>query len=167
MLLLFCAVTAGKLLGEPTYQSRWVEGVEFLIGTEGEIQAWVAFTSGRDPSALVYLVNGGETPSTFFPTSISAVAARKTRYGVDRKTVRTLGPGEYEGKLLNRDAWAAFAYGLSAAAANRPQPQTSSFGVTVTAVPPGFTLQRTYNGTLTTWPTSAEYARALQTGGVI
>lgn len=87
-----------------TYEVRWVNGTSFVIGSAEDLQLWVAFTTGRDPQALLYLVNGTSQHVTFSPESIRAIAVRSKRKGVTRTPVNTFSATEYEKKVRTKQA---------------------------------------------------------------
>jgi hypothetical protein len=147
----------------PSYEARWVDGTSFVIGSKDNLQLWVAFTIGNDPQALLFLANGGSEPITFSPEAIRAAATRTTRKGTTRTHVRVFGPTEYEKSVRTKQAWRAALHGAAVALSNQPRPRTTTFeGQQVIQQPGALPFHGSYTGTLTTWPSAADYAAANQ-----
>lgn len=145
------------------YELRWANGTAFVIGSTEDLQVWVAFTAGRDPQALVYVVNASDRRITFAPEAIRATAVRSTKSGVSRLAVGTFSATDYEKKVRNKQAWQAFLHGAAAGMANQPQPQRESFSGGYSSYrpfQPGSQLHGSFYGQITRWPTAADYAAA-------
>lgn len=152
----------------PRYENQWVEGREYIVATAGDLQVWVAFGLDRGPHAFVYVVNGSDVRHTFEPHRIQALAVRRTRNGEKSIAMTTFRAEEYEKKVKDRQALSAVLFGLSAAMANQPQPRTYTYQGTsqsnVTAYgsagwATGYGTTH-YYGTITEWPSGADYANA-------
>ncbi|KAB2848302.1 MAG: hypothetical protein F9K44_11205 [Hyphomicrobiaceae bacterium] len=147
------------------YEVRWVSGTSFVIGATEDLQLWVAFTTGRDPQAFLYLVNGGEEPITFAPDRIRTTAGSLGRKGLSRAPVRVFSASEYEKKVRTKQAWRAALHGAAVGLANQPRPRTSSYQGTFDAHQPLRADSYTYGsfaGQITHWPSAADYAAAGQ-----
>ncbi len=150
------------------YENRWTNGTAFVVGSTDDLQLWVAFTIGRDPQALVYVVNASDRRITFSPESITATAVRTTREGVTRASVKAFSAADYEKKVRNKQAWQAALYGAAAAMANQPQPQHGTFSGGYSAYrpyQPGAQVVGSFYGQITRWPTAADYAAARERTG--
>ncbi|KAB2963663.1 MAG: hypothetical protein F9K16_06170 [Thermoanaerobaculia bacterium] len=170
-----CAVIAvgNARTGEPhlpaatdvAYEVRWVNGTSFVIGATEELQLWAAFTTGRDPQAFLYLVNGGGAPITFSPERIRATVGSQGRKGPSRSTVRVFSAAEYEKKVRTKQAWKAALHGAAVGLANQPRVQTSTFQGDFDSHQPLRPENYTYGsfaGQITRWPSAAVYAAASQ-----
>jgi hypothetical protein len=145
------------------YEVRWANGTAFVIGSTEDLQVWVAFAAGRDPQALVYIVNASDRRITFAPESIQATAVRSTNAGLSRLPVSTFSAADYERKVRNKQAWQAFLYGAAAGMANQPQPQQESVSGGYSSyrqLQPGSQLHGSFYGQITRWPTAADYTAA-------
>lgn len=150
------------------YENHWVEGREFIVGTAGDVQVWVALATDGGPHAFVYLVNADTGAHTFIPEEVSAVAIRRDRGQDVRVAMDTFSAEAYEKKERTKKAVIGALYGLSTAMANRPTPTTStvqgsSFGHISAFGTGGYASGQysgSYSGTITTWPTAQDHAAA-------
>jgi hypothetical protein len=109
---------------------------------------------------MIYLVNASDSTIAFHPKSVNLTAERSGRSNHSVFRLATFGGEEYEKKVRNRQAWAAALYGFSAAMSNHPQPATGTYSGSFNAYGTGGNAWGSYNGTITTWPTAADYAAA-------
>jgi len=148
----------------PTYSVRWVNGTAFQVGALDSVQVWVSLSEDRD-HVLVFVINGTPGPFTFEPASMTFTGERKDG---QRATLTTYSAADYERKVRRRQilprALGAFAAGYSSV----PQPQTATVqgNATGTATvwgPNGWATGQAsgfYSGTVTTYPSAEDYARA-------
>jgi len=148
------------------YDKIWVEGIPFFFAKTRDLQVWMVFAKAKDPFALVYLVNGSSRPITFVPESIQARSLKITRKKSIATPLKTFSAREFEKKVRNREAWMSAFHAMAVALANQPGAQTSTFngsynGSYSTTGAPTY-ARGTYTGTITRWPSSADYAAAYE-----
>lgn len=154
-------LAGGRFQTPVNYEVHWVNGTNFVVGSASDLQLWVAFVTGRDPQALVYLVNATERSITFAPESITAIAGQATRKGFTTTAVKVFSAPEYERRVRNKQAWQAALHGAAVAIANQPQPQSSTFSGNYSAYrpyQPRSQIHGSFYGQITRWPTAADYA---------
>lgn len=146
------------------YETRYVNGTLFQIGTSGDLQVWIAVslepegwgTSGQ-LDAMLYVVNDSEGMITFFPERVTVEAVKQTRNGPKIEPIKTFSAEQYEQKVRNNNIGAAF-LATDFSHLNDSEGSTShtrgsydvrdASGRTVGSV--------TYSGTTTREPTAAE-----------
>jgi hypothetical protein len=151
-----------------TYDTRWVEGRQFVVGTARDAQIWTSFSTEGGPHAFVYLVNAGSSQQTFLPEEVRATAVRRSRAGDLLEPMHTFGAEEYEQKEQRQKALIGALYGVATAFANLPAPSTSTVqGWTQGRVSAfgsgGYVVGQasgSFYGTVTTWPTARDHAEA-------
>ncbi len=141
-----------------------MEGTKYHIGVAGDVQVWVSPTF-KDSELLVFLVNGGDRPVTFAPESMVLRADKLSGAGSSSFNLKVFSASDYEKKVRNKQAWAAALYGLAAGMANTPQAQNSTYSGTYNSTYsavgyPNVYGQGSFMGTVTTWPSAADYAEA-------
>jgi tetratricopeptide (TPR) repeat protein len=149
--------------GGRQYETRYVNGTQFFVGTIGSLQVWLAAWKGSDLMLLVYAVNGGDQGITFRPEEIGVTAIQRKKEGSVPVAVRVYEAREYENKVRNRDAWDTALRGFALGMANTPQPQTSrvSGNYSTDYYGQGYgNLSGSYYGTITTWPTAQDQVAA-------
>jgi hypothetical protein len=130
-LLMFIAVSA--VVGWPTrslaaaYETRYVNGTQFTIGTEGELQVWAATWKGTDLQTMLYVVNGSESTVTFCPANVRVEALKRGRDGLKIRVLKTFSAEEYEQRARNRNANTAMLAALGAWASRPNSPQRESY----------------------------------------
>jgi tetratricopeptide (TPR) repeat protein len=110
----------------PKYETRYVNGTQFQIGTQGDLQVWMAVWKGEGLQAMLYVVNDSDQPITFFPEQIAVDAVRKGRSGPRDQRLKTYSAEQYEQKIRNHNANAQLlaALGTFAKALNTPEGET-------------------------------------------
>jgi tetratricopeptide (TPR) repeat protein len=143
----------------PKYETRYVNGTMFQVATHGDLQVWMACWKGSEIQSMLYVVNGSDHPITFFPEQAQLEAVRKDG---QRSQLKTFSADQYERKVSNANAWKAFAIALGQSGQNQPQPQTTTVSgrYNTNVYGSGYTEYGSYYGTITRWPTQADYAEA-------
>jgi hypothetical protein len=150
------------------YEQRYINGKFFIIGTEGDLQVWASTSRDKELEILLYITNGSERAITFIPEAVlvDAVKMDKKKDAVERKHLRTFTAEEYEKKIGKRQMWEALGNAMAASMANQPQAQTATVtgGYNSSTYSNGYTgytnTYGNYSGTITIWPSSADYAAA-------
>ncbi len=135
-----------------SYETKWVNGRAFVVGTLDDSQVWASFSTDGGPHVLLYLVNETGHDIQFDPEQVSATAVQVSK-GLSRELpMATFSAEAYEQKVRRNNALIAALYGASTAVSNQPQTRTS----TVT----GSTQGSAFTGVVTTWPSQQDYAQA-------
>jgi len=146
------------------YGTRYVVGVPFQTGSDGQHEIWVALRKSSEMEAFVYVINRGTTSENFFPDYCRLEAYKETKHGMESKVAKTYEPAEYQKKVQNRIAWQSALAAFGSYLANQPQPQTTNYSGTVNGSvygPGGYTsYSGSYYGSITTWPSARDYADA-------
>jgi tetratricopeptide (TPR) repeat protein len=143
---------------DPKYETRYVNGTMFQVATQGDLQVWMACWKGSELQAMLYVVNGTDQTITFFPEQVRVESVRKDG---SRSPLKTFSAEQYERKVSNANAWKAFATALGQSGQNQPQPQTTyTSGRYKVSDYSGNSVNGSYHGTITRWPTQADYAEA-------
>jgi hypothetical protein len=79
---------------EVTYENRWVNGINLVIATAGDMQVAVAMWPDQ-PRALIVLMNGSNEPVTFLPQEVVAEAIQTDANGTQRSFLGTYSAEEY------------------------------------------------------------------------
>lgn len=143
----------------PEHETRYVNGTSFKVATQGDLQVWMAVWKGRELQTMLYVVNGSERPITFYPGQILVEALKQGKDGVKRVPIKTFTAEQYERKVSNASALKAFAYAMGSNG-NKPQPQTSYTSGQYEVRSSNGTARGSYYGTITRWPSQADYAAA-------
>jgi len=157
------AAQTEKRIHGPQYEDRYVRGAYFRVGRKNDLQVWVSASKGSDLQFFVYVVNGSERRITMVPHLIRVDVPLQSRAGAT-ETLKTYSAEDYERKVRNRDAWNLFAAAFAAGMANQPRPQTSSVSGSYYGSSYGsngnYLYNGSYYGTITRWPSAADYADA-------
>lgn len=89
---------------EVTYENRWVNGINVVIATAGDMRIVAAVWT--DPlHALILLVNGTNDPITFQPQEVVMVAIQTDAHETQRSYLSTYSAEEYEKKVRPAEGW--------------------------------------------------------------
>jgi len=145
------------------YATRYVNGTQFIVGAEGDLQVWVAAWRGPEFQTMIYVVNGSDNAITFYPDSIRVEALKHGRDGVRTRVLKTFSAADYESVVRKRGSNAQMLATLGAWAARPNAPQGDTYvtkGRSESRNAYGARIGSTsYSGTITRQPTAEDASR--------
>lgn len=149
-----------------TYETRWIDGTPYQIGTDGSFEVWVTLETDPDKSKLrskdfratLQIANLSMERVTFDPSRIRLESIRQRKKGIRKVPVYGFSADEYKEALKSRVRSTLFWGGFLKRLGDQPGPTTSQVEVDFYDEY-GFQYGSA-SGTITTPPSSSERAAA-------